>query len=242
MAQQQFNNYPLPAWQNMAHQQWTANSGTINVHNGCVYYQPVQMPAAPYPAQHNGPEGHYGAPAAFPQGGPQVPLAPGFGHQGPGFGKPRPGTNDVQTAMKHVCHCMEDLATVREKQILHVLCNDVVTRSNFERDCSTVGIEVTQKCVNLFATNEEAAKAAFWRRAGKGASQRKCRAAEKQYTSQPLGRDPNLQWPVAAPAYYQQVVGDNVGHFQADPNAALDGMLPGQNIWDPIQMQQNFPY
>jgi hypothetical protein len=241
MAQQQYNYYPTQAAsQHMANQEWSANSGNVYTYNGNVYhvYPPAQMqvPAAPYPAQHNGPEGHFGAPAPFPQGGLPVSMAPGFAHQGPGFGKPRPGGSGVQSVMKHVCHCMAELATERERQILHVLCHHLVAHSNSELDCSKVGIKVVRTCVDLFASDEVAAKKAFWRRAQKTASQRECRAAEKQQRSQPQGRDSTLQY-AAAPTYHQQTIGDNAGHFQADPNAPLNGMPLGHNVGIPIQTQ-----
>lgn len=224
MSQQQINNYQQPATQSLVNQQWSAPH---SVHNH--YYG--QGSAAPSSVQNDG------------LGGPQwlVPDAqiPGYTYMGHGVQQQQPhlGGSNVQSHMRHVCERTKEFATERERQILHALCNDIIERSQHERDCNSVGPKVTRESVDLFGNNEEMAKEKFWRRAQKNKSQRQVRAEEKQEKARAKQPDPSQQYSDNTQAYLQQMTGGNTGGFQADPNMGLNGMLPGYDAGGAMQMQ-----
>lgn len=243
MAQQQINYQPQTASQSLGDQQWGANNGNVfNFHNsGPIYYGPygpfshVQGSAAPSSVQNSRPQ--------FP-----VPDAhiPGFTHMGHGVQQhqPRFGGTSVQSHTTHVCARMGDI-TDRGNEILRILCNDLVERSEHTRDCGFVGETVSKDCIKLFDQDEQKAKDKFWRRAQRTASQRKGRADVKQQKALAKQPDVSQQWPANTQIYLQQMVDGNAGNFQTNADMGLNGMIPGHNAGaapaTQVQMQQGAP-
>jgi len=227
MSQQQVNTYHQPTSQTLVNQQWGA---PYLVHQH--FYGGGQGFAAP-------PSVQIGA-----TGGPQWPVPeaqiPGFTHMGHGVHHQQPhlGGTNVQSHTRHVCNHRQG-ATEREQEILHILCNDVVQRSQHTLDCNFVGKDVTRDSIALFIHNEKEAKAKFWRRAQRTASQRKGRADVKQQKA--LARQPDLtqQWSANTPDYHQQMqtADDNAGGLQANLDVYPNGTLPDHNAENHAQMQ-----